>query len=81
MESTLNLMFDSIWNQQPPISISYISNSTKLQDFYVYITMKENSEVDEETVLSILNRNKSGFDDMMKVLLAKDVIVDGIIDL
>lgn len=66
-------MFESIWKQHSPISIAYISNSTKLQDFYIYIKMKDTSEYDEDTILSVLNRNKECFDDMMKVLITKDV--------
>lgn len=66
-------MLDSIWKQNSPISISYISNSAKLQDIYIYVKMKEDSEYDQKTVLSILNRNKDCFDDMMKVLITKDV--------
>lgn len=66
-------MFDSIWKQNSPISISYISSSAKLQDIYIYVKMKEGSEYDQKTVLSILNRNKDCFDDMMKVLITKDV--------
>lgn len=73
VQYTIQLMFDSIWKQNSPISIAYISSSSKLQDIYIYISMKENSGYDEQTVLRILNDNKDCFDDMMKVLITKDV--------
>lgn len=66
-------MFDSIWNDSPPISVAYVSNGSKLRDIFVYI--KAEREIDEEKVMSILNKNSDNFGSMMQTVFRLDVIV------
>ena len=66
-------MFDSIWNDAPPISVAYVSNGSKLKDVFVYI--KPEREIDEEKIMAILNTNSDNFGSMMQTVFRLDVIV------
>ena len=71
--NTIAVMFDSIWNDAPPISVAYVSHGSKLKDVCVYI--KPEREIDEEKIMTILNKNSDNIGSMTQTVFRLDVIV------
>ena len=53
--------------------MAYVSNGSKLKDVFVYI--KPEREIDEEKIMTILNKNSDNFGNMMQTVFRLDVIV------
>lgn len=72
---TVNLMFDSIWQSNIPVWISYISSSSPLKDIYVYLGLSPNANASmKEQVENILKENLNNFNEMMRIVLRLPVI-------
>lgn len=63
-------MFHSIWKEQLPVSVAYISSSTHLHDVYVYVQLDPAlPSSKKQQVIDILQQNKGSFDDMLQITL------------
>lgn len=63
-------MFDSIWQSNIPVSISYISSSSPLKDIYVYLGLSPNANASmKEQVENVLKENLNNFNEMMRIVL------------
>ena len=72
---TLNVMFESIWKSNPPISVSFVSNSSGVKDIFVYLRPNPTlSSASLQSVMNVLKSNQSSFDEMMQVILRLPVL-------
>ena len=63
-------MFHSIWKEQSPVSVSYISSSAHLRDVYVYVQLDPILPPSKrQKVIDILQQNKGSFNDMLQITL------------
>ena len=58
-------MFDSLWNDKPPVSVAYVSNGSKLREIFVYIKPEDARR--KEEVLRVLNEYCDSFCTMIQV--------------
>ena len=58
-------MFDSLWNDKPPVSVAYVSNGSKLKEIFVYI--KPEDARSKEEVMKVLNEHRDSFCTMIQV--------------
>ena len=63
--NTIGVMFDSLWNDKPPVSVAYVSNGSKLREIFVYIKLEDAQS--KEEVLKVLNKNCDSFCTMIQV--------------
>ena len=73
-------MFESIWKSNPPISVSFVSNSSGVKEIFVYLSPNPTlSSASLQSVMNVLKSNQSSFDEMMQVILRLPVLywIDG----
>ena len=68
--NTIGIVFESIWRVDAPISVTYVSNSNKLHDIFVYLKFADGIASEEkETVSSFLESKKPLLADLLQIVL------------
>ena len=70
MAEVFGIMFDSMWKSNAPVSISYVSNGTKLHDIFLYLKFADGLDAKaKQEICKQLESKKHLFVDMLKITL------------
>lgn len=65
-----DIMFDSMWKSNAPVTISYVSNGTKLHDIFLYLKFADGLDLKaKQEICKQLESKKHLFVDMLKITL------------
>lgn len=70
MAEVFGIMFDSMWKSNAPVSISYVSNGSRLHDIYLYLKFADGLDLKaKQEICKQLESKKHLFVDMLKITL------------
>lgn len=68
--NAIGIVFESMWKVDVPVSVTYVSNSSKLHDIFVYLKFADEIDSErKETVSALLESKKPLLADLLQIIL------------